>query len=308
MKKTVLITGGAGFIGSHIARKLISQDFKVIIVDNLRTGKIQNVPKEAIFYNVDITDFAAVKDVFERETPSIISHHAAQAQVRASVANPQRDAQINILGLLNILEAVKNQSNIHILFASSGGAIYDASKLQPVSERMRLNPTSPYGSSKVSSEVYLKMYSQLYGIHTTILRYANVYGPGQSPEGEAGVIALFSKKLLSGQVPHIYGSGNHIRDYIFIDDVVAANVTCIEKNIFGIFNIGTGIETTTLKIFSSIASQLHSEVQPIFAPAQPGEQTYNCLQTVKAFKRFGWQAQVNLEEGIQKTILWHKNA
>ncbi len=306
MHKTILITGGAGFIGSQIARKMLLDKYHVVIVDNLSTGKKSNIPTSATFFKTDIKDQKAIKDLIEQVKPDVISHNAAQVQVRHSVDFPQEDAETNILGTLNLLQAVKKFPQTHFVFSSSGGAIYGESHQKPNTENFVLEPHSPYGISKFAAEKYIQMYNDLFGLKTTILRYANVYGPYQSPFEGVGVISLFINQLLHEKRPTILGDGSSSRDYVFVEDVVNANVEVIQQQINGIFNIGTGRKTTTLDLFEMIAKQMKSTIRPIFAAPRLGEVQENCLNVNKALQTFGWKPQTDLIQGIQKTIDWLK--
>ena len=238
----ILITGGAGFIASHIQDAYISLGHEVAVMDNLVTGNKKNLNPKAKFYELDITS-PGVLEIFQTFKPDLVSHHAAQMDVRKSVSDPTYDAQVNVLGFINLLEAARKVGTKKFVFSSTGGAIYGEQEYFPADEKHPKNPASPYGLTKFVGEEYLKLYERLYGIQHTILRYANIYGPRQNPHGEAGVVAIFCQKLLKGESPIINGDGKQTRDYVFVEDVVRANVAVLDEKITGVFNVGTGIES-----------------------------------------------------------------
>lgn len=308
MKETILITGGAGFIGSQLATHLLKLKYRVVIVDNLSTGLAENLPVGAVFYQADLLNFSEIKRIVELEKPSFISHHAAQAQVRFSISHPQIDATTNVIGLINLLEAVKTLPQIHLIFASSGGAIYDGQHHQPSTEKSLAKPASQYGVSKLAAESYLSTYQQLYpNLKVTVLRYANVYGPHQNPNGEAGVTAIFIQQLLRGITPNIFGEGTHVRDYVFVTDVVAANLAVIQQRVEGTFNIGTGQEISTLQVYQTIAQELAYPHPAQHVAPQLGEQPYNCLDSTLAWKKLKWKATTDFVSGIRQTVAWQKS-
>lgn len=299
----ILITGGAGFIGSNIADKYIEQGHQVSIVDNLSTGKRENLPKKAMFYEADIREADKVKDIVAREKPEIISHHAAQLDVRRSVADPVYDASVNILGLLNVLEAAAENAR-KVIYISSGGVIYGEPKKLPVSEGAPKMPLSPYGIAKLTGEHYLNFYNKIKGLNYTIFRYSNVYGPRQDPHGEAGVIAIFSQLLVEGKTPKIFGNGEQTRDYIYIDDVVAANVAALSGGDNEAFNIGTGKETSVNELFEIMRKAFEYSGKAEYLPVRAGELMYNSLAIDKAKKILDWQPEVELIEGVSRTVKW----
>lgn len=305
----ILVTGGAGFIGSHIVDAYIDMGHTVVAVDNLLTGKQEFVNKKATFYKADIRDKEEIEKIFQSEKPEVINHHAAQISVRTSVEDPVLDAQINIIGLLNILNAgVKNGAK-KVIFASSGGVVYgDAQTIPTPDDYQPLKPLSPYGVTKLASEHYLYFYSLTYGITYTALRYANVYGPRQNPHGEAGVVAIFSKKLLKGEQPVINGDGSQTRDYVFVGDVVEANKLSLTQNITGSFNIGTGIETDVTQIFQGVAKAAGSKGEPGYGPAKKGEQKRSALAVKRTTEVLGWKSQISLSEGLARTVAYFKNS
>jgi len=297
----VLVTGGAGFIGSHLVDRLIEEGHQVVVVDNLSTGKKKNLNKEAVFYKMDILS-SRLERVFQKERPEIISHHAAQMDVRKSVSDPAFDAKSNILGLLNLLEcAVKNGAR-RVIFASSGGAIYGDQLEFPASESHVTAPLSPYGVSKLSSEHYLYYYQKVCGLEYTALRYANVYGPRQDPFGEAGVVAIFAQKLLKGEQPTLNGNGMQTRDYVFVRDVIEANMAVMNRKVNDTFNVGTGIETSVNQLFQRLSEITGSNLKEIHGPEKKGEQKRSCLDAKKIYNALEWEPTVSLKEGLETTV------
>jgi UDP-glucose 4-epimerase len=305
--KKILITGGAGFIGSHLVDKLINENYKVIIVDNLSTGKKENINLKAKFYKLDILN-PKIFEVFKKEKPEIVFHLAAQVNVRKSVEDPINDAKINILASLNILEACRKFNVKKIIFSSSGGAIYGETKIIPTPENYLPNPESPYGIAKLIVEKYLDFYKKVYGLDYIVLRFANVYGPRQDPKGEAGVVSIFIEKIFKGERPVIFGSGKQTRDFIYVDDIVSALIKSISyKGKETIFNVGTGIETSVNQLFKLISKILGAKTKPIYASPKPGELKRNCLNISKIKKELKWQPKYNLEKGFKETISEFKN-
>ncbi len=302
----VLITGGAGFIGSHIADRYLELGNDVVIVDNLITGNRENIPKKAIFYELDICDRDGIREVFEKERPDVVSHQAAQMDVRKSVEDPIYDATVNVLGSINLLENCIKHKVGKFIFASTGGAIYGEQDYFPADEHHPLRPLSPYGITKLTTEKYLYFYQQTYGLKYTALRYANVYGPRQNPHGEAGVVAIFSTRMLTGEQPVINGDGKQTRDYVYVGDVVKANELALKQGDNGIFNVGTGIETDVNALFRKIAGYMDHSVQEVHGPAKPGEQQRSVLDYSLIKQVLGWQPTVTLEEGIEKTVTYFR--
>jgi UDP-glucose 4-epimerase len=297
----VLVTGGAGFIGSHLVDRLIQEGHQVVVVDNLSTGKKKNLNKDAKFYKLDILS-DRLERVFQKEKPEIVSHHAAQMDVRRSVSDPTFDAQSNIIGLLNLLEcAVKNGAR-RIVFASSGGACYGEQQVFPATEEHPMHPLSPYGVSKLASEHYLYYYQAVCGLEYTALRYSNVYGPRQDPFGEAGVVAIFAQKLLKGEQPIINGNGMQTRDYVFVEDVIEANMAVIHGQINDTFNVGTGKETSVNQLFRYLLDITAAKVKEIHGPEKKGEQVRSSLDYQKIHKILEWEPRVSLQEGLAKTV------
>jgi len=297
----ILITGGAGFIGSHLTDKLIKTGHNVVVVDNLSTGKRENLNPRAKFYKIDICN-SKISQIFKKEKPEVVFHYAAQINVRKSVAEPIKDAKINILGSLNILENSQKYKVKKIIFTSTGGAIYGEADIIPTPETYPENPLSPYGIAKLTVEKYLDYYYKIFGLSFISLRLANVYGPRQNSKGESGVVAIFYDKLLNKQQPIINGNGQQTRDYIFVDDVIEANFLALQKNKVGIFNVGTGIETSVNEIFQKIKKVTKSNLKAIYKPAKKGDLERSCLDCSKIKKQLGWQPKHNLDKGLEKTV------
>lgn len=301
----VLITGGAGFIGSHIADRYIELGHEVVIVDNLVTGQRENIPLDATFYEKDISD-SKINEIFEDEKPDIVNHHAAQMDVRKSVDDPAYDATVNVLGGLNILQNCVHHEVKKVIFASTGGAIYGEQDYFPADENHPLRPLSPYGITKLTTEKYLYFYQQAYGLKYTILRYANVYGPRQNPHGEAGVVAIFTTKLINGEKAIINGDGKQTRDYVYVGDVVKANEIALSGAENKIYNIGTGIETDVNLLFNKITQALGKDVPDIHGPAKAGEQLRSVLDNSLIQKEQGWRPSVSLTDGFKITVKFFK--
>ncbi len=301
----VLVTGGAGFIGSHIVDALIEQGHQVVVVDNLTTGFSENINPSARFYEVNICD-KELADIFEQERPEIVSHQAAQMVVARSVNEPIFDAQENILGSLNVILNSVRFGVKKIIYASSGGAVYGEPQYLPVDEKHPINPVSQYGISKHTVEHYLHLYGLQYGLNYVVLRYPNVYGLRQNPDGEAGVVAIFASQMLKGEQPTIYGSGDKTRDYTHVSDVVAANLLAMEQGNNDIYNIGTGVETSDKEMFDTLAKVLGYSENPRYAPVRPGEIYRICLDASKAQRELGWQARLSLKEGLLQTIGYYR--
>ena len=296
----ILVTGGAGFIGSHVVDKLIKNNHEVVVLDNLLTGNLNNINKNAEFVHGSLLD----KDL-NFEGIDVVIHHAAQINVRTSVEKPVYDGNINVLGTLNVLEKMREYNVKKIIYASSGGAVYGEPKYLPVDENHPINPLSPYGLSKYCGEEYIKLYNRLYGIEYCILRYANVYGERQDPMGEAGVISIFVDKILNNQQPVIFGDGNQTRDFVYVGDVAKANLMALNwKN--EIVNIGTGKEISVNELFSLISNELNYNGNPIYDKPRDGEVRKIYLNIDKA-KKLGWSSEYDLKEGIRSTVEWIKN-
>jgi len=303
----VLVTGGAGFIGSHVVDRLIQEGHDVVVVDNLSTGKKKNIHRDAHFYKADILN-SRIEKIFKKEKPDLISHHAAQMDVRRSVADPIFDAQVNVLGLLNVLENAVRYGTKKVIFASSGGAVYGEQQAFPAPETHPLHPVSPYGISKLAGEHYLYYYQQVAGLNYVALRYANVYGPRQDPFGEAGVVAIFSQKTLMNDQPIINGNGKQTRDYIFVEDVVEAHMAVIENTIKGIFNVGTGKETSVNQLFRHLVDISGAKVKEVYGPEKRGEQIRSVLDYTKLKKATDWEPKVELYDGLKMTVDYFRTA
>ncbi len=302
--RRVLITGGAGFIGSTVADLFLEAGWDVAILDDLSSGKRDNVPAAARFYPVDVRSTAA-HEVVAKEQPRIICHQAAQIDVRRSMSDPRHDADINIGGLLNLMQAaVAARSVEHVLFASSGGATYGDTDVIPTPESHPQRPVSHYGAAKAASELYLGVYRTNFGITSTALRYGNVYGPRQDPHGEAGVVAIFCGRLLDGKPCTIFGDGDQTRDYVFSGDVARANLLAAERRHDGPLNVGTGIETDVVELYGHLAKAAGVTRPPEHAPARLGEQKRSCIDARAAADAIGWRPEVALGDGLARTFGW----
>ncbi|MGA8142036.1 MAG: NAD-dependent epimerase/dehydratase family protein, partial [Desulfobaccales bacterium] len=299
--KKVLLTGGAGFIGSHVAEALLRQGHEVAVVDNLSSGRREHVPAGAQFYQYDIRSQETF-DLIGRWRPQVLVHHAAQMSVRLSVADPVMDARENILGSLNLFQAAAGAGMEKILFASTGGAMYGDQAPVPAREEDRPSPECPYGVAKLAVEHYLHFYQREYGITPISLRYANVYGPRQNGLGEAGVVAIFIEKFLAGEQPLINGDGLQTRDFVYVEDLVAANLAALDYPRAGVFNIGTGRETDILTVYLQLQGIIGSPRGPAHGPAKPGEQRRSALDSTRAGKLLDWQPRLTLAEGLARTV------
>ncbi len=302
----VLVTGGAGFIGSHIVDALLAAGHAVHVLDNLSNGLRENVPAGAVLHASDLSD-PAVPALFETYRYEALFHLAAQIDVRRSVADPAFDASVNVLGMLALLEAGRQAGLRHIVFSSSGGAIYGEPARTPQDEAHPERPLSPYGVSKLVAERYLDYYARAYGIHTVSLRYANVYGPRQTPEGDAGVIAVFIGRMLQGLPVTIYGDGNQTRDYVYVEDVVRANMLALRYQGNGAFNVGTGVETSVRALYDMLARLTDAGAGFALHDARRGEVERSVLDPTLAATALGWQPACSLEVGLERTIRWFKS-
>ncbi len=306
MSKRILITGGAGFIGSTIADLFLGAGWDVAVLDDLSSGKRENVPPAARFYPVDIRS-AAAHEVLLKERPQVICHQAAQIDVRRSMADPRFDADVNVGGLLNLMQAAVEAGSVeHVLFASSGGATYGDTDAVPTPETHPQRPVSHYGAAKAASELYLGVYRANYGIPYAALRYANVYGPRQDPHGEAGVVAIFCGRLLDGKPCTIFGDGKQTRDYVFAGDVARANLLAAEKRFEGALNVGTGVETEVVELYAYLARAAGVTRPPEHVPARLGEQKRSCVDPAAASGAIGWRPEVALADGLARTFEWFR--
>jgi UDP-glucose 4-epimerase len=303
----IVVTGGAGFIASHIVDAYIQLNHEVYIIDDLSTGQNRNLNPSAKVHTLDIADPKASRLIAEIK-PQVLNHHAAQMDVRRSVADPAFDARVNIIGFINLLEACKDAGVKRVIFSSSGGAVYGDREPIPATEAHETLPLSPYGVSKLTGELYLAYYAVTYGLPYVALRYANVYGPRQSTKGEAGVVAIFISQLLAGKNPVINGDGKQTRDYVFVGDVVRANIAALDSEYIGAVNIGTGQETDVVTLCERLREGVGSEVNAVHGPAKPGEQRRSCLETSLASEVLGWRPKVALEEGLHQTIAYYREA
>ncbi len=298
----ILVTGGAGFIGSNLTDKLVELGHNVIIVDNLSTGKRENINPDALFYEMDLND-DKLSTIFIKHEPECVFHLAAQVDVRKSVADPLHDASTNIMGTLNLLKESTNNNIKKFIFSSSGGVIYGETP-EPATEDNPSSPVSPYGVAKLAGEGYIKCFAQWQGLNYTILRYANVYGPRQDLKGEAGVVSIFIGQIGQGIKSYLYGVGKLERDYVFVEDVVRANMLCIENGVNSTFNIGTGIATTVEKLHTMIEQIAARHNKKEFAPKRAGELERNVLNIERARKQLGWKPHIALKDGLKKTYEW----
>jgi UDP-glucose 4-epimerase len=300
-QKTALVTGGAGFIGSHLVDRLLEKGYRVVVIDDLSTGKLKNLNPQATFYHIDITQ-PSVQDVFQKEEPDLVFHLAAQVSVTESTKDPIKDANINVIGTLRLLEAARRSGIDKFIYSSTGGALYGDPEVNPCSEQTPITPLSPYGLSKYLAEKYVELYHRLYHLNYTILRYGNVYGPRQDPHGEAGVVAIFSQMMLEGKQPQIFGDGDQERDFVYVGDVVEANILAIQKGDRDAFNIGTGQGTSVNRIFELLQSIIQYRWDAEHRSGRPGEVYKISLECSKAFKELGWSPQVSVEEGLLNTV------
>lgn len=302
----VLMTGGAGFIGSHITDRLLQEKNEVIVVDNLSTGKERNLNPNAKFYKTDITDLEALKHVFHTEKPDMVNHHAAQVDVRRSMADPQFDANVNVSGTLNILQLCLKHKVKKVIFASTC-AVYNAPLYLPVDEKHPVDPLSAYGVTKYTVELYLRLFFENYGLAYTAFRYGNVYGPRQDSHGECGVVAIFSEQMLTGIQPTIFGNGSKTRDYIHVNDIVQANM--LAMNGLGeskVFNLGWGKEVTDFEVFNAVRMAVGAQVEPFYGQKRHGEVDRICLDSTNAQVHLDWKPKIEFQEGIALTVEYYK--
>jgi len=290
LKERVIVTGGAGFIGSHVVDAYINEGYKVGVIDNLSSGRRENLNSKAEFFAVDIRD-EQVKEVLADFKPDIINHHAAQVSVRLSIADPLHDASVNIMGSLNLLQAAVETKVKKFIFASTGGAIYGEQDYFPADEQHPLRPMSAYGVGKAAFELYLQQYYLVYKLPYIALRYANVYGPRQDPHCEAGVVAIFLQKMLAQEPVTINGDGKQTRDFVFVGDVAKANLLASKSSFVGSINIGTGTESSVNEVFTYLSELTNNKIKPNYGPPKPGEQRRSCLDYSLAAKILNWRPQ-----------------
>ncbi|MCP9447372.1 MAG: NAD-dependent epimerase/dehydratase family protein [Nitrospira sp.] len=301
----VLVTGGAGFIGSHVVDRLVEEGHEVVVVDDLSTGKRKHVNRSAGLYKLDVQS-GRLEKVFRNERPSIVIHLAAQVSARQSVENPILDAQVNVLGTMNVLHQAARHGARKVIFASSGVAIYGEQEVHPAPESHPTKPLSAYGISKLCGEHYLSYFQRVSGLQVVSLRYASVYGPRQDPEGEAGVVAIFIRKMLSGEQPIINGNGRQTRDFVFVDDVVQANLAVMSQEAQGVYNVGTGVETSINELFRMLAGLTGSSCKEVHGPAKVGEQIRSVIDSSRLKQEVGWEPETGLAEGLEKTVAYFR--
>ena len=301
MQLRILVTGGAGFIGSHVVDGFLDQDHHVTVIDNLSMGRRENVNPKARFVLMDIRA-KECQEIFDQGKFDVVCHHAAQMDVRMSVDDPMHDADVNVLGTINLLQNCVHFGVKKFLFASTGGAVYGKQHIFPCDETHATNPVSPYGITKLTTEKYLFYYHVEFNLNYVILRYSNVYGPRQNPKGEAGVVAIFTEKILAGNQPIIHGDGKQTRDYIYVEDVVRANLKGCRFEGSDTFNIGTGIETDVNRIFQLINEKTGGRAREKHGPPKKGEQRRSAISYKKAEKGLDWKPAIGLEHGLERTI------
>lgn len=303
----ILVTGGAGFIGSNLTDAYIAAGHDVAVLDDLSRGSITNVNPCARLYKGDIRDRDSVEHVFSMEKPDVVNHHAAQIDVRRGVREPVFDASVNVLGSITLLEAAVAHKVRRFVYSSSAGATYGEPETMPVPEEYPANPVTPYGISKHSVEHYLDMFSALYDLPFVVLRYGNVYGPRQSSKGEAGVIAIFCEQMLDGIRPSIYGDGTKVRDYVYVEDVVRANMLALDRGTGEAFNIASGTPTADYEVFQRVRDAMGlRDLEPEYAPRRPGEMERIFLDNSKAQRLLGWTPHFSLKEGVRRTVQYYR--
>ena len=304
----ILVTGGAGFIGSHVVDTFIANGYQVVIVDDLSTGRASNLNPAATFYKLDIRS-PQLAEIFEKERPDVVDHHAAQMDVRRSVVDPLFDADVNIRGSINVIECARNFGVKRLVYISTGGAVYGEPEYLPCDENHPIKPICPYGASKHTVEHYLFMYEVMYGLKYTVIRYPNVYGPRQDPRGEAGVVAIFTGLMLADKQTNINGDGAQERDFVYVGDCARANLLAVTNtNGSGIYNLGTGQGTTVNEIFYSLKSITGYSLSAIHQPPKLGETRRIFLDASKAFRELGWAPTVKIEDGLRSTVEYFKKA
>ncbi len=315
----VLVTGGAGFIGSHVVDRLLARGHEVAALDNLETGSRENLPPEARLYELDIRDRAGLASAFDEFRPTAVCHQAAQMSVSRSVREPAYDAEVNVLGLLNVLDQAVRQGPMPVVFASSGGVLYGEVSV-PAAEDTPAAPISPYGIGKWVGERYLEFYVREYGLRAVALRYSNVYGPRQNPHGEAGVVAIFCTRMLAGDPSTIHGDGRYVRDYVYVGDVAEANVRALEQSVeprFLALNIGTGLGADVNELAAAVGAHCQRALRDSgkaievpesgHGPARPGDLRSNLVSATRASELLDWRPRVTLDDGLRRTVAWFAN-
>ena len=300
-----LVTGGAGFIGSHLVDGLLDDGYDVAVVDNLSSGQLRNVNHRATFYHAELND-VRLNQIVQRERPEFVFHLAAQSSVRKSAIDPVADADANVMGTIRLIAAAASEGVEKFIFSSTGGAIYGDPETIPCDEDTPVNPLTPYALSKYVGEQYLELFNETYGLDYTILRYANVYGPGQNPDGEAGVIAIFTGMMLSERRPHIYGDGLQERDFVYVSDVVQANLAAINKGHGRTYNIGTGERVSVARIYEILQEFTEFDQEPDYRPRRTGEVLQIALDSTRAEKELKWTPEVSLEDGLRRSVEYVK--
>ncbi|GAA1282663.1 UDP-glucose 4-epimerase [Planotetraspora silvatica] len=299
----ILVTGGAGFIGSHLTDAFLARGDEVAVLDDLSSGRLTRLDPRVAAHRASVADPGALAAVVARVRPQLICHLAAQIDVRASVADPAGDAQTNVIGTINVLEAAR-VAGARVLFASTGGALYGKDAVIPSDEDQRPEPEAPYGTAKYCAEQYIGLSNRLHGTTHSVLRLGNVYGPRQDPAGEAGVVAIFCGKAMREERPVIYGDGTQTRDYVYVGDVATAFLAAADSSIAGVWNIGTGVETSILTLADVIGQVTGRSIEPEFGPARPGELRRSALDVARVAGQLGWKAATSLSEGVASTFAW----
>jgi UDP-glucose 4-epimerase len=302
----VLVTGGAGFIGSNLADKLVDLGYQVVIIDNFLTGSKKNVNSKATFYEKDIRHIEELDEIFEKEKPEYVFHLAAGYLVQ-SLEDPQRDAEINIIGSINLIRMCLKHKVKRIIYSNSGGASYGNPEKLPLTEDHPIHPLTPYGASKYTAEMYFYMYNKNHNLDYISLRYANIYGPRQDPKLEGGVVSVFVDAVLKNKTPQIFGDGSVTRDYCYVGDVVDANIIAMKNGVPGGYQVGNGEEISVLEVLESIKKELGSEVQPSFVTPRMGDCQRSVFDITKVKEGLQWKPKTSFEEGIRKTVEWQKN-
>ncbi|EGL82035.1 NAD-dependent epimerase/dehydratase [Caldalkalibacillus thermarum TA2.A1] len=302
--KTVLVTGGAGFVGSHVVNHLQGKNYNVVVVDNLSSGQIDNIPDGTAFYPFDIVS-SNLKVVFEKHRPEVVIHLAAQSHVGVSMENRKKDAQVNVMGTINLLDWCKVYKVQHVIFSSTA-AVYGDQEQLPIKEEAPHNPLSPYALSKLTAEKYIQLYAGLYGFNYTVLRFSNVYGPRQANAAESGVITKFAERLLTNQSPIVYGDGTQTRDFIFVKDVADGIVSVLQNESGGIFNLSTASETSINEVLSTMYELIGRRIEPTYLPFRKGDIYRSCLSNSKAVQALGWTPKTSLHAGIKETLQYFR--